>query len=460
MFLAYAKNILSGGGWSFNYGLPSNGITSPLWLTLTLAGKFFPANLYAFVKGLSCLCGVGVLLLVWKMFFALGKNSVLLTSIFAISFSFSHWFGLWSISGMEGAFSSLILTVVVYFNIIKPHDDPHKQKIFFLSSTLLLINVFVRPETILLLFFYFIITFFSNYRLYTRPTIFFALCAIAISSIWIVFSLYNFHSFIPNTILVKQGIEKHFSIPRLILALKRNSIILLPELLGAVVVLFINIKTNLHSKSYSFFKSFYFVWVVWVISIPLLYIYNGTMGGEQATSRYLMPIIPMATFLVLFSLLNLNWPVKGKIAMVIVFTALNIGFSAIHYKPTQYNLFYMNKMKEYSLWIKNNTPQSATVAAEDFGLLAYYSERHVVDLVGLHYTDVLKYKNKWEYMKKAKPDYFLMNEFYTFPWTSEIDKISSVIFSEDISWWPIMLSFSTPPVKKFKLLKLNWDRNP
>jgi hypothetical protein len=85
-------------------------------------------------------------------------------------------------------------------------------------------------------------------------------------------------------------------------------------------------------------------------------------------------------------------------------------------KCTKSTLFHL------AHWIKNNTPDGSLIALHDIGVVGYYSERKMLDLVGLtnpeirkHYVDksgkkVLPFKDRKiiTYLKAKKPDYLVI----------------------------------------------------
>jgi arabinofuranosyltransferase len=69
-------------------------------------------------------------------------------------------------------------------------------------------------------------------------------------------------------------------------------------------------------------------------------------------------------------------------------------------------------------WLAENTPGDAVVACNDVGAIGYFSNRHVLDLLGLVTPEVVAYRKKQpvgrenlgglEYIRAKRPDYLVI----------------------------------------------------
>ncbi|MBN2015253.1 hypothetical protein JW766_00260 [Candidatus Dojkabacteria bacterium] len=69
-------------------------------------------------------------------------------------------------------------------------------------------------------------------------------------------------------------------------------------------------------------------------------------------------------------------------------------------------------------WINENTPMDSVIALNDIGAITYYSQREIIDLVGLVSPDVLEVTDGlskeereaplWQYLKEKQPDYIII----------------------------------------------------
>ena len=82
-----------------------------------------------------------------------------------------------------------------------------------------------------------------------------------------------------------------------------------------------------------------------------------------------------------------------------------------------------NTMLNLAHWIKNNTPEDSSIALHDIGVVGYYSERKILDLVGLTNPEIREYYQDEElergfytsrerkiidYLREKKPDYLVI----------------------------------------------------
>jgi hypothetical protein len=73
--------------------------------------------------------------------------------------------------------------------------------------------------------------------------------------------------------------------------------------------------------------------------------------------------------------------------------------------------------KQAGIWLKNNTPQQATFATEEIGVIPYFAERKIVDFSGWLDLNSKKFREKADgmnprmlgYLSGKKPDYLLVS---------------------------------------------------
>ena len=82
--------------------------------------------------------------------------------------------------------------------------------------------------------------------------------------------------------------------------------------------------------------------------------------------------------------------------------------------------FFTEPYKQLGLWLRDHSPPGATVAATETGTLAFYSERHVVDIIGLTTPRNAVYTAHSDYESWFKatpaPDYIVVRSPSLFPW--------------------------------------------
>jgi hypothetical protein len=119
---------------------------------------------------------------------------------------------------------------------------------------------------------------------------------------------------------------------------------------------------------------------------------------------------------------------------------------------------------DLAYWIKNNTPKDSSIALHDIGVVGYYSDRKIVDLVGLINPEIKKYfldKNEKKllpfkereiitYLKIKKPDYVVL-----FP---DWDRFFNLLQPGNNKHF--QLAYTTPPLfpidTRYNVYKCDW----
>jgi 4-amino-4-deoxy-L-arabinose transferase-like glycosyltransferase len=123
----------------------------------------------------------------------------------------------------------------------------------------------------------------------------------------------------------------------------------------------------------------------WVLGLPLAYTFILPSIGERG--RYLMPLIPVVII------------IGGWAAVEHLRTARfrRLAWAVVALTGLMTLVFWANGARAYMMnvrslesqhmtvagWLRDNTPPDAVVATQDIGVLAYFSERRLIDLAGL-----------------------------------------------------------------------------
>ena len=118
-----------------------------------------------------------------------------------------------------------------------------------------------------------------------------------------------------------------------------------------------------------------------------------------------------------------------------------------------------------AIWLKDNTPEDSLIVLHDIGVVGYFSDRKIIDLVGLTNPEVSKYywdrsskrlysfseRRIIDYLKEKKPDYLVMipewdRYFNLFQPGSE--KYFEHVYTSDLLF---------PTELRYMVYKCNWE---
>lgn len=148
----------------------------------------------------------------------------------------------------------------------------------------------------------------------------------------------------------------------------------------------------------------------WAIALPLAYVLYVPTGHRF--SRYLVPALPAVALLGLAALGEVSrWGIKAKRALAwtsprgviaaLVLIAI-VGMQAASAPSAdkdfhRYCLYHYQRHERCGRWLKENTAPAAVVATHDVGAIAYYSDRKILDIVGLIQPDAVPHLHKPDY---------------------------------------------------------------
>jgi hypothetical protein len=127
--------------------------------------------------------------------------------------------------------------------------------------------------------------------------------------------------------------------------------------------------------------------LLWIIALPAAYV----LFDIQVLSRYMLLTSPLVIALGMVALEDLASHLRWKqvrvamAAVTLVAVAINVTlYAGVVVGPSAaFSRDLTHKLKYMALLLKNNSGPGDIVAAADIGYLAFYSERHVLDLGGL-----------------------------------------------------------------------------
>lgn len=373
IFLAYARNIASGAGWSINSGEISFATTSPLWTLVLSLIYAITAKHFMLV---ACLAGALCYSAATWLFARIVPFST------ALLFATIPFFGLfYATSAMEtGVFLFLFIG---FLNLLVSSEASIKSDL--VAGGLAGLLFLVRPEGLLCAFGYLLVK-----RRFQLSSII-AVCGLALlitapwelflhhhSGAWLPSSgkgrLYGyFNSVFPDTTLAayldKSMVWKFTHIPTVI----RTQILMHPVMIAAVllplVAIAANFVTEFKRRRYTtigLFAAFYALGnlAMYLLLQPLLF------------QRYFVALMPLAMMLWL-PRLKMRGMVVAVVAIACVANFVAYGYYATH---AQINTRARNVIHEA---VATANKPDCRLATEKLGIAAFITKCYIIDTGGL-----------------------------------------------------------------------------
>jgi arabinofuranosyltransferase len=417
--LQYAKNFSRTFIWAFNAGIPSYGTTSPLWVLLLSCFGLCRIDLIFAAKSLSFVLGIAAFYLLFER--ARGFANKNLFYLCVLSMGLNHWYRLAVGAGMEATLASVCIT----FLFVRTYYHNKSAGYYFINGAIMGLCALVRPELIYVaLVFVFADLFDIVGRKKTICRLFLLITgAVVVVTPWIVFAELNLHQIIPTTVLVKTG--HHFGYKNTIAACTRVIAFYLPngciEIISGLLFLVWIVQKKVKMTHDMLLR------IGLVAGIPVLYLVNQAIGGASISYRYAAPTIPIIIFSAFkfldFLIEKKEWRSTSHyrllMAMLVLFIVLpNIWLSVKHTPFLVKSNNYLAVLEKYGKYLKGHASPKDTVACYDVGAIGYYSDRFVLDLVGLVSPETIKYQQGDMYNLAAitvfKPKYLVV------PWFADM----------------------------------------
>jgi len=407
----YARNLASGGTWSFLAGQTSGGSTSPLWTLALALGDFLglEPKFWSYALGIMLLGLIGIVSSLWFS----QRNPNLKQWTWAVPvFLGLEWHLAWaSVSGME----TLAVTLIVLIVFWQLEVGASALVVGFVVG----LGIWVRPGAITLLLPVALLEFKRSSGSWDRWLK--EMLRVAVGSLLIILPYLAFNQVItgsiwPNTFYAKQAeyailqqapifsrLLQQFSQPMVGLG-----IVLLP---GVFLLVWRRIREGTFLDLTP---------LIWISAYLTLYAYRLPVTYQHG--RYAIPTIPI---LLLFGLEGmLNWielksdrvfkRVLSRTWMLLLLpSALAFWFLGANAYAVDVSIIE-SEMVEPSRWIEQNTEPDALIAAHDIGALGYFGGREILDLAGLISPEVIPFIRDEirlrEYLDFREADYLM-----TFP---------------------------------------------
>jgi hypothetical protein len=297
----------------------------------------------------------------------------------ALVFVFDCWFLRWTGSGMETSLGVLLMLLSLFY--VYRNEYP-------LAALVCALLTLVRPEGILLLFIVQVDNLLNSTnrsasaRSILRSSVLYALVVVP----WLVFSFLHFGTAIPNTFAAKtsSGFLWHEYV------FTAMSVV---NILGSTQAPFVLTSV----------LGFALVWkregwkgtrlilipLLWIVLLPVSYI----VFKVHVVSRYLLLISPLIIVLGVWGIKTLGetWELADRtlVRILVAVALVTVGINQYLYRsavvPHMKGFVEgMNTcLKPIAFWLREHTPEKATVLTPDVGLVGYVSGRVIFDTAGL-----------------------------------------------------------------------------
>lgn len=425
--LQFAKNLAEYGSFSyFKNEIVTAGSTSPLYTLILAAGFFVTKN----EMWLSYITGIIFFICAVYYFYRLSSsifpNENWLALAAVMLFVLDKWMNFISVTGMETTLYIFLLVACFYYY--------RKLNAAGFAVTLAL-SMWTRPDAVA-----FIAAIAADYlyRLYIRsksknkdnlPEIFSrdALIKIAVISgiimaAYFIMNLVISGSLLPNTYsakltyysaefrsrgdFLKSEVWEYFTE-------KAYLLILIPFLIAAFKI----INDSVKQKYNPLLPALIFI-------LLLIFIYWYKLPYAHRFGRYLMPVFPFYFLLAVYGgreffkwlaeYINDSKLVNGLNIMLLLGTMVYFTAGYNENKRVfqdQSRHIYIRQV-EAAKWLKNNTPDNSVIATHDVGAIAYYSERKIVDVVGLINPEFVEKLNNKDFVTFVKEQLKKQNVSY------------------------------------------------
>jgi len=379
IYLKYAKNLVEGGGFSFNDGEPSSGVTGPLWVFLIAAGTAGGLDPYVVAKTLDLLFASLSIFLVYVLAYAIMRDRIF-AFVSACMVAADSWILRWAGSGMETSLG-VLLTLLVFWYVYRGE--------YVVASLVSGLLTLVRPEGAMLFALVQI-----DYGFLKRDPV--AVRRMALRSIpaylvilapWVVYAALTFGTPLPNTFGAKS--ISSFSLDTVLFVAGSEAKIVLATQAVSLTVLILGFAAAVRRRLPWAALRIEIFPLFWVLALFLFYVSTNI----QVVSRYLLPATPIIAIFGIWGVkkiqefwkLEWRWTVTLLMTMLLLSTAQNVTVYSTAVIPHMRGFTEgMNGcLRPIGYWLRENTPPGTTVLTPDIGMLGYVSERRLFDTAGL-----------------------------------------------------------------------------
>lgn len=423
IYMRYIRNFAEGYGLVYNHGERFNGLTSPLYSYILAAATYLSGNILLIANILSSIF-MALLLSVFTILFSRHDNQY--PAVFgALLAACSPYF--YSTFGMETMLFLLLIGWCIYL---------FEGNNYFLLGIACSLLFLTRGEGI------FLILAMAIMHIYQRRSFpkfkHFILPVLIVVSSYVFNKIYYGH-FKPQTFLAKidqgrstlWGEWAFWNIGDQLRYFNHNKI-LLGIFMGLVLLGAIKLFKESISLILFLFLCFYTVFYTY-LNIP-------SYGWYFAPYYLCLFFYGAAGLGFLFQYFMTRKNKMFKITGTVIMSALAIYLPCKEIEINKPGLGYVNaSYRDIGVWLEGHTSPSAKIAMVEIGTVGWYSDRYVIDILGLVNPSNERFIGERHFEKwldTYKPDYILLHDPF---WPHEsgvsiVDPVACGEFLEDINF--------------------------
>lgn len=400
----YAKNFVDGNGLVYNVGERVEGYTNFLWIIIL--GVFIKFGISPLIasKIIGLCFGTASIILTYALGRLIFKQKGLINNLAPFLLAINAAFITTSIEGLETPLFTFLFLLTVYVFIKAKRNNPFQWLVFASFSSVFL--CLTRPDGVLLWFILLLVLIWQYFKkeVSLKMILAYIFPMILVYGLYFIWRYQYYGLLFPNTFYAKSGgnLELLFRGLKYILNV-------LNELGGPVFIGLCLI---------TIFNYFNFEVIVIILAVSGRLVFHLWSGGPWVSPfRFIVPVTPMILILFQQSIVFFKENIKFKkillACVILVFLAHNLKLIAkSDYIKGIGDL--RNAHIVLGKWLKENTPVDIKIALDDAGAIAYYSERHCIDMLGLNDRHISGIKGKYmektdiNYIFSRKPDYIIL----------------------------------------------------
>jgi hypothetical protein len=450
----YARNLVSTGRWEYAPGIVSNGSTSPIWTLLLSVGYLLRAPVYWWAYFMGWLC------LVWLLFSAMA----LWKSLWPEYNQTAVWIGLslsiaWPLvwaaaSGMETVlFTALILQILVIYTRLDSDALGPAIGLGVLCS----LAIATRPDGLVLTILVVAGLVISVVTRKIKINLFlvFGGAAFLVIIPYFLFNISVSGTWWPNTLYAKQAEYAflwdqalpirfiqllYFSVggpPSGLRGISGVQLLLLPGIVTAAVLA---VRSDLEKRQLQ-----YLLPLAWAAGHVFIYAWRLPVTYQHG--RYLLPTIPIwfifgiagwKKMIEYFrSVPSISESTKSILVkgLILSFWLLALIFLVLGLNAYRQDVAFVNgEMVDVALWLNENTPLDAQIAAHDIGAIGYFAQRQLIDLAGLISPEVISFlddeSDVIEFIRESEADFLVTAPGWTYEELTNSDETKLLFVTE------------------------------